>query len=120
MSSVALQLVQAHGSLMHYAVVDGVQAFVDDVVRLGTTSPNHGGRRWWFRSGVTGKRAAEPYLFPNRRRCCHRTGADPNPANMHPAKLSRLTACLSALGRSPVDASRVVAKPINTTPGEFG
>jgi hypothetical protein len=34
-----------------------------------------------------------------------------DPANMHPAKLSRLTSCLSALGLSPADASRVVAAP---------
>jgi len=34
-----------------------------------------------------------------------------DPANMHPAKLSRLTACLSALGLSPADASRVAAAP---------
>ncbi|MBQ4854423.1 hypothetical protein IMW82_07040 [Rhodanobacter sp. B2A1Ga4] len=35
-----------------------------------------------------------------------------DPANMHPAKLSRLTAMLSSLGMSPADASRVVAKPV--------
>lgn len=34
-----------------------------------------------------------------------------DPAGMHPAKLSRLTAMLSSLGMSPADASRVVAKP---------
>ena len=32
-----------------------------------------------------------------------------DPANMHPAKLSRLTSCLSALGMSPADSSRVTA-----------
>lgn len=34
-----------------------------------------------------------------------------DPAGMHPAKLSRLTAMLAALGMSPADASRVTAKP---------
>lgn len=36
-----------------------------------------------------------------------------DPAGMHPAKLSRLTAMLSSLGMSPADASRVRANPTN-------
>lgn len=42
-----------------------------------------------------------------------------NPAEMHPAKLSRLTACLSALGLSPADASRVSAAPPKPERGDF-
>jgi hypothetical protein len=35
-----------------------------------------------------------------------------DPANFHPARLARLTSCLSALGLSPADASRVRAAPV--------
>lgn len=42
-----------------------------------------------------------------------------DPANMHPAKLSRLTACLSALGLSPADASRVVVAPAKPQHNDF-
>lgn len=42
-----------------------------------------------------------------------------DPANMHPAKLSRLTACLSALGLSPADASRVVVAPAKPERSDF-
>lgn len=35
-----------------------------------------------------------------------------DPAAMHPAKLSRLTAMLASLGMSPADASRVAAAPV--------
>lgn len=42
-----------------------------------------------------------------------------NPADMHPAKLSRLTACLSALGLSPADASKVAAAPAKPERGDF-
>ncbi|MBT2145283.1 MULTISPECIES: hypothetical protein [unclassified Rhodanobacter] len=42
-----------------------------------------------------------------------------DPANMHPAKLSRLTACLSALGLSPADASRVVVAPAKPEHSDF-
>jgi hypothetical protein len=39
------------------------------------------------------------------------------PAKFHPAKLSRLTAMLAALGMSPTDASRVSA-PLSQPPGD--
>jgi len=42
-----------------------------------------------------------------------------NPAEMHPAKLSRLTACLSALGLSPAYASRVSFAPPTPERGDF-
>ena len=40
---------------------------VDCVVRLVTTRPNYGGRRWWFLCPLVGRRAAKLYLPPGRR-----------------------------------------------------
>ena len=42
-----------------------------------------------------------------------------DPANMHPAKLGRLTSCLSALGLSPADASRVATAPRKPDNSDF-
>lgn len=48
-------------------------------ITLNATRPHYGGVPWWFRCGVTGKRAHKLYLFPGQMRFCHRTGLDLNP-----------------------------------------
>ena len=42
--------------------VNGERA--DCMVRLVTTRPNYGGRRWWFLCPLVGRRAAKLYLPP--------------------------------------------------------
>jgi len=45
-----------------------------DSITLEATCPHYGGLRWWFRCGITGRRASKLYLFPGQRRFCHRMG----------------------------------------------
>lgn len=45
-----------------------------DSIALEATRPHYGGIRWWFRCGITGRRASKLYLFPGERRFCHRMG----------------------------------------------
>lgn len=49
---------------LHYASCrdDGTKAGHDYRVRLDTTAPHLGGRRWWFRCPMTGRRARVLYL----------------------------------------------------------
>jgi hypothetical protein len=65
--------------LTYEVQINGIWEVLDDTIQLEATCPSYGGRRWWFRCPVTGRRAAKLYLFPEQRRFCHRTGIDPAP-----------------------------------------
>jgi hypothetical protein len=62
----------------------GQEGYAIDTIILEATRPHYGGMRWWFRCGITGKRASKLYLFPGQRQFCHRTGLD-----LHPTYLSQ-------------------------------
>jgi hypothetical protein len=65
--------------LTYAAGTIGQEGYASDTITLEATRPHYGGVRWWFRCGVTGKRAHKLYLFPNQQRFCHRTGLDLKP-----------------------------------------
>lgn len=65
--------------LTYAAGAIGQEGYATDTIALETTRPHYGGVRWWFRCGVTGKRASKLHLFPGQQRFCHRTGLDLNP-----------------------------------------
>ena len=76
-----LGLGEAEGTvaLTYAAGVLGQEGYATDTIALEATRPHYGGVRWWFRCGVTGKRASKLYLFPGQQRFCHRTGLDLTP-----------------------------------------
>jgi hypothetical protein len=57
----------------------GELGLASDSIALEATQPSFGGVRWWFRCGVTGRRASKLFLFPDQRRFCHRAGLGVSP-----------------------------------------
>ncbi len=65
--------------LTYAAGLPGQWGPASDSIKLEATRPHYGGVRWWFRCGITGRRASKLYLFPGQQRFCHRTGLGINP-----------------------------------------
>lgn len=76
-----LRLGEVDGSvtLTYAAGPLGQEGYATDTIILEATRPHYGGVRWWFRCGISGKRASKLYLFPDHQRFCHRTGLGLNP-----------------------------------------
>lgn len=51
----------------------------DYCIHLETTRQHLGGRRWWFRCPVSGRRARKLYLYPGLAQFCHRDAIQPRP-----------------------------------------
>lgn len=67
---------------------------VSYTIELDTTPLHLGGRRWWFRCPLTGRRALKLYLFPKIEKFCHRTAVHPLPtyASQRLPKLEQVVA----------------------------
>jgi hypothetical protein len=115
-----LQLAQARGTLTlsYYATVYGKPALVNDTIQMEATTPNYGGRRWWFRCALTRKRAAKLYLFPNNLRFCHRTGIEPGPTylSQRVSGMDKVYRRMAALRQS-LPGQGTIRDPLRRPPG---
>jgi len=65
--------------LTYAADANGQEGYTTHAIALEALRPNYGGLRWWFRCGVTGRRASKLYLFQGETKFCHRAGIQPKP-----------------------------------------
>lgn len=101
-----------------YAVgVSGQLEPASDSIALVATRPHYGGIRWWFRCGITGRRASKLYLFPEQPCFCHRTGFDLKPTylSQRVSGMDKVCRRLWALRRS-IPCQGSILEPLKRPP----